>query len=195
MSLELMPMSIRPEISIRNCCRRSRAHRHGQPFLATMTFSPASNTLQDARTRPLLRVLPDGKVQVIGGSDHESMEMFDPAANVFGAHAHVYPTGDQHPELLSEIKSSPTRAALSRHEDLFACEQHPTGRSHAPASARAPGRQSSGHRRQRPRIDGDVRSGGECLWSSCPCLSDRRSASGTAVGDQELTDTGSPFSP
>jgi hypothetical protein len=80
--------------------------------LANSTVLPVGNQIHDARTRPLLRVLPDGKVQIIGGTDHESIELYDPTLNAFGAHAHVYPSGDSHPELLDEILAAPTRAAL-----------------------------------------------------------------------------------
>ena len=40
---------------------------------ATLTFAPSRNTMRVARVRPNLRVLPDGKVQVIGG-DKESIQ-------------------------------------------------------------------------------------------------------------------------
>src|SRR5437588_2181939 len=68
--------------------------------------------MKDARVSPLLRVLTDGKVQIIGGTDHEAIEIYDPANNIFGAHAHIYPLGDDHPELIEQILSSPSRAAL-----------------------------------------------------------------------------------
>ncbi|HEV8139182.1 MAG TPA: Calx-beta domain-containing protein, partial [Pyrinomonadaceae bacterium] len=69
---------------------------------------------EDEHIRPLLRLLPDGKVQIIGGSDHEVMEIYDPAVNQLDAHAHVFPIGDSHPELLQQIMDAPTRAALFR---------------------------------------------------------------------------------
>jgi hypothetical protein len=68
--------------------------------------------MEDARVRPLLRVLFDGKIQIIGGNDHRSLEIYDPAAGIFGGHAHVPPDGDLHPNLITEIMSSPSRAAL-----------------------------------------------------------------------------------
>ncbi|HEV8590310.1 MAG TPA: kelch repeat-containing protein [Pyrinomonadaceae bacterium] len=68
----------------------------------------------DEHVRPTMRALPDGKVQVIGGSAHEAMEIYDPAINSFGAHAHVFPIGDAHPELLQQIMHSPTRTAMFR---------------------------------------------------------------------------------
>jgi uncharacterized repeat protein (TIGR01451 family) len=80
--------------------------------VANASFSAVVNNTEDPHVRPLLRVLPDGKVQIIGGTDHADMEMYDPAVNSFGAHAHVYPLGDQHPELVEQILSAPTRAAL-----------------------------------------------------------------------------------
>jgi len=42
------------------------------------------------------------------------MEIYDPAVDSFGAHSHVYPIGDSHPELLQQILDSPTRTALFR---------------------------------------------------------------------------------
>jgi hypothetical protein len=87
--------------------------KSGEVFdVASLSFSPVSNALTDAHTRALLRVLPDGKVQIIGGTDHEDIEIYDPAANIFGAHAHVYPIGDDHPALVQEILDAPMRAAL-----------------------------------------------------------------------------------
>ncbi len=78
------------------------------------SFSLAGNSLNDEHVRPVLRVLPDGKVQIIGGADHEDMEIYDPAVDSFGAHSHVYPIGDSHPELLQQILDAPTRTALFR---------------------------------------------------------------------------------
>ncbi|HAF25255.1 MAG TPA: hypothetical protein DCK93_20505, partial [Blastocatellia bacterium] len=82
--------------------------------VADSSFSAVGNQTEDPHVRATLRVLPDGKVQIIGGTDHEDMEIYDPATNSFGAHAHVYPTGDDHPELVQQILDSPTRAALFR---------------------------------------------------------------------------------
>ncbi len=78
------------------------------------SFAAVSNNTEDAHLRPLLRVLPDGKVQIIGGADHDDMEIYDEAANIFGAHVHVYPIGDEHPGLVQQILNSPVRAALFR---------------------------------------------------------------------------------
>src|SRR6266404_250654 len=82
--------------------------------VATSTFSSVGNQTADEHVRALLRVLPDGKVQIIGGTDHEDMEVYDPAVNSFGAHAHVFPIGDSHPELLQQIMDAQTRAAMFR---------------------------------------------------------------------------------
>ncbi|HBB86211.1 MAG TPA: hypothetical protein DC047_01185, partial [Blastocatellia bacterium] len=83
--------------------------------VASAAFSAVGNEAKDEHVRALLRVLPDGKVQIIGGTDHEDIEMYDPAINQFGAHAHVYPIGDSHPALYQEILDAPTRTALFRH--------------------------------------------------------------------------------
>src|SRR6266404_4895743 len=82
--------------------------------VASSTFSSVGNQTADEHVRALLRVLPDGKVQIIGGTDHEDMEVYDPAVNSFGAHAHVFPIGDSHPELLQQIMDAQTRAAMFR---------------------------------------------------------------------------------
>jgi hypothetical protein len=81
-------------------------------------FDPAgpsftdAGSMEDARVRPTTRVLSDGKLQIIGGNDHTSMEIYDPANQMFGAHAHVLPDFDDHPDLIAEIMKAPTRAAL-----------------------------------------------------------------------------------
>ncbi|HXG58167.1 MAG TPA: MBG domain-containing protein, partial [Thermoanaerobaculia bacterium] len=55
---------------------------------ATRTFA-ALPSMHAARLRPLLRVLPDGKVQVLGGDPDATMEIFDPSSNRFTARAYV----------------------------------------------------------------------------------------------------------
>jgi hypothetical protein len=74
----------------------------------TQTFTPANGNLQTPRGLALLRVLHDGKVQVLGGDGEFSMEMFDPATNSFIALAHIPP----HDDYLSNILVSRTRSAL-----------------------------------------------------------------------------------
>jgi hypothetical protein len=59
--------------------------------LETMEFSEVSRPLHSARIRPVLNKLPDGKVQIIGGNDEGSMEMYTPDGNYFNAFAHVIP--------------------------------------------------------------------------------------------------------
>src|SRR5439155_24091942 len=57
-----------------------------------------------------LRVLPDGKVQVIGGSRDNSMELFDPAVGGFGAYAQLLSGSTTTP--VETILRAQTRAAL-----------------------------------------------------------------------------------
>ena len=83
--------------------------------LANSSVSTVSNTTEDEHNHALLRLLSDGKVQIIGGTDHADMEIYDPAINAFGAHSHVFPIGDSHPELVQQITDAPTRAALFYH--------------------------------------------------------------------------------
>jgi hypothetical protein len=90
--------------------------RTGEIFdAATSTFSQVGNSTADEHIHALLRLLPDGKVQIIGGTDHGDIEIYDPSINQFGAHSHVFPNGDSHPELVQQILDSPTRAALFYH--------------------------------------------------------------------------------
>ena len=62
--------------------------------------------------RPHLRVLFDGKVQIIGGNNDGSMEIYDPLYEGFGAYAHVLPESDPCLGLAGQILASQTRAAL-----------------------------------------------------------------------------------
>jgi hypothetical protein len=71
-------------------------------------FALLANPMGSARFNPTLRVLPDGKVQVIGGDDESTMEVFEPAGEVFNGLAHLPPGLS----LLEETLSSQTRAAL-----------------------------------------------------------------------------------
>jgi hypothetical protein len=92
----------------------------GDALLSGELFDPANGTFaaagatEDTHVRATLRVLPDGKVQIIGGDDdHNAIEIYDPLAARFGAHAHdIDPANDQHAGLIAELMSSASRAAL-----------------------------------------------------------------------------------
>ena len=87
--------------------------KSGEIFdVSASTFSTVENTLKVARVRAHLRVLFDGKVQIIGGSNDGSMEIYDPAFPGFGAYAHVLPESDPCVGLAGHILASQTRAAL-----------------------------------------------------------------------------------
>ena len=75
---------------------------------ATQHFTTVGNSLHSARVLPTLRVLPDGKVQVIGGSQDNSMEMFDPAGASFSAYAQVLIGSTS----VEQVLRAQTRAAL-----------------------------------------------------------------------------------
>src|SRR5262249_31908155 len=47
-------------------------------IIGTMTFAAVSKPMYIRRVRPLMRTLPDGKIQVIGGDPDGSMELYDP---------------------------------------------------------------------------------------------------------------------
>ncbi len=77
------------------------------------TFSATGNQMAHDRKNALLRVLPDGKVQIIGGNEDLSMEVYDPNIDTIGAHGHLIPTDDEHTFLLqSDILAAQTRAAM-----------------------------------------------------------------------------------
>ncbi|MFN6962583.1 MAG: YDG domain-containing protein [Pyrinomonadaceae bacterium] len=77
------------------------------------TFNATGSSMAHHRSGAHLRVLPDGKVQIIGGSDDLSMEVYDPAIDTIGAHAHLVPVDDEHANLMRiDILSAQTRAAL-----------------------------------------------------------------------------------
>jgi len=75
-------------------------------------FSTVDNDLNVSRVRAHLRVLFDGKVQIIGGSNDGSMEIYDPVISGFGGYAHVLPESDPCTGLAGQILASQTRAAL-----------------------------------------------------------------------------------
>ena len=79
---------------------------------AGASFSTVDGALTVARVRPHLRVLFDGKVQIIGGSNDGSMEIYDPLIETIGAYAHVLPESDPCTGLINQILSAQTRAAL-----------------------------------------------------------------------------------
>ncbi len=79
-------------------------------------FGATGNAMAHHRVRAHLRVLPDGKVQVIGGNDDDSMEVYDPDINLFGAHGHLIPITDPDAALLEDdILGAETRAAFFHH--------------------------------------------------------------------------------
>jgi hypothetical protein len=81
--------------------------------LANRSLSAAGNGMEHDRVQPFLRVLHDGKIQIIGGTHDDSIEIYNPVADVFGAHGHLIPVDDPHAALLlDDILHAPTRAAL-----------------------------------------------------------------------------------
>ena len=75
-------------------------------------FATIGNTLKIGRVRAHVRVLFDGKVQIIGGNNDGSMEVYDPVHEGFGAYAHVLPASDPCVGLAAQILGSQSRAAL-----------------------------------------------------------------------------------
>src|SRR6266566_7254335 len=81
---------------------------------ATVSFDFAAPVMQVARVQPSLRVLPDGKVQVIGGSRDNSLEVFDPAAGAFGGYA----------QLLNSSSTAPDASLVGAFASLLDRESH-----------------------------------------------------------------------
>ncbi|HEV8427413.1 MAG TPA: MBG domain-containing protein [Pyrinomonadaceae bacterium] len=75
-------------------------------------FWTIDSELKVSRVGAHLRVLFDGKVQIIGGNTDASMEIYDPLFEGFGAYAHVLPESDPCTGLPGQILNSQTRAAL-----------------------------------------------------------------------------------
>ena len=91
---------------------------NGADLSSMEVFDPADQSFSSvgdltmARVLPHLRVLFDGKVQIIGGNNDESMEIYDPVNRELGAYAHVLPATDTCTGLRPGILASETRAAL-----------------------------------------------------------------------------------
>jgi hypothetical protein len=76
--------------------------------VATMTVSPAASEMQVPRAHFTLNVLPDGKVQAIGGDSRISMEMFSPTGTYFTARAGLLGV----PGGISAALKTPARSAV-----------------------------------------------------------------------------------
>ena len=88
------------------------ALRSGELFdPQTLQFSPARNLMSAPRTRPMLRELPDAKVQVIGGDNERSMEMFNTEREYFTARARLVSESASESNIAEVLRSS-GRAAL-----------------------------------------------------------------------------------
>ncbi len=77
---------------------------------STLSFEPVAEKMWIKRVQPAMRLLPDGKVQVIGGDYDGTMEVYDPARNSFRGAAHLLPTADIFPA--ANVLTSQTREAL-----------------------------------------------------------------------------------
>lgn len=78
--------------------------------LRAESFYPISTWMYSARVRPDMRVLPDGKVQIIGGDRKGTMEMYDPAGKYFRGEAELASAADSLP--VSGLLRAQTRAAF-----------------------------------------------------------------------------------
>ncbi|MEO8347435.1 MAG: kelch repeat-containing protein, partial [Acidobacteriota bacterium] len=76
--------------------------------LETLSFSAAPIPMLAARSRLTLRLLPDGKVQAIGGDDEATMELFNPAGRFFTSLGHL---GQDRAVLAAALRNT-GRAAL-----------------------------------------------------------------------------------
>ena len=73
-------------------------------------FYPISTWMYSSRVRPDMRVLPDGKVQIIGGDGKGTMEMYDPIGKYFRGFAELASAADFLP--VSSLLRVQTRAAF-----------------------------------------------------------------------------------
>src|SRR5207249_11951964 len=67
-----------------------------------------ADNMRAVRLRPLLHVLPDGKVQVIGGDAESTFEIFDPAGESFGPRTPALNGSSS----LADVLRTRTRAAV-----------------------------------------------------------------------------------
>jgi len=77
-------------------------------------FYPVSTWMYAARVRPDMRVLPDGKVQIIGGDRKGTMEMYDLFGNFFRGVADVTSVASSLP--IPGLLQAQTRAAFIDHD-------------------------------------------------------------------------------
>lgn len=75
----------------------------------TLSFSKTVGATKIRRVHPTLRLLPDGKVQIIGGDYDGTMELYDPDRKVFSAPTQLAHTLDIFP---SDMLRAPTLAAF-----------------------------------------------------------------------------------
>jgi hypothetical protein len=76
--------------------------------VATMTILAAASDMRTPRSRFTLNVLPDGKVQAIGGDSEITMEMFNPEGRYFTARAQLVDA----PGALDAALKTPAREAV-----------------------------------------------------------------------------------
>jgi len=82
----------------------------GEIYYPAYGMSQPTGLLTVGRSRPTLRVLPDGKVQVIGGSLDSTIEIFDSGSWTFVANAHV--VNETNPTSLSGVLAAQSRGAV-----------------------------------------------------------------------------------
>lgn len=92
---------------------------NNSPVNTAELFYPAQGTFSDAmqmksaRVRPTLNLLPDGKIQVIGGDGESTIEMFNSQLHYFTARAHILDQVNDS-DRLAGILATPSRAGLIR---------------------------------------------------------------------------------
>ena len=82
----------------------------GEIYYPAYGMSQPTGLLTVGRSRPTLRVLPDGKVQVIGGFSDSTIEIFDSGSWTFVANARV--VNETNPTSLSDVLSAQSRGAV-----------------------------------------------------------------------------------
>ncbi|HZI60354.1 MAG TPA: kelch repeat-containing protein, partial [Pyrinomonadaceae bacterium] len=76
------------------------------------SYTNAPGELAVGRVLPHLRVLFDGKVQIIGGNSDVSLEIYQPSNGEIGAYVHLLPDTDTCTGLRTGVRDSQSRAAL-----------------------------------------------------------------------------------
>ena len=97
--------------------------------LETLSFSEAPIPMLAARSGLTLRLLPDGKVQAIGGDDAATMELFNPTGGYFTSLGHL---GQDRQVLAAALRNSGRSALIGSPASARPSLDEALGRRHRP---------------------------------------------------------------